>query len=51
MLTNPFVLLLIGALPLNLGQLGVVDAFSVPLWVVATEVAPATVCLLILAAG
>ena len=49
MLSDPFVLFVVGAFPLHLVQLGVIDSFGVPFWIVTPEVSPATVSLLILA--
>ena len=50
MLTNPLVFLLVLALPLFFGQLGVVNAFCVPLGVRRLEVSPHAVGFFVLAA-
>ena len=50
-LSDLLILLFIGALPLDLCQLSVIYALSVPLGIVTEEVAPATVSLLVLTAG
>ena len=51
MLSNPLVLLVVGAFPLDLSQLSIIDALSVPLGVRAAEVAPDAICFLVLTAG
>ena len=50
-LADPFVLLVVRTLPFLLDQLSIVNAFGVPLGVIAVEIAPDAICLFILTTG